>query len=204
MNKFKAFPPLQFSNVANGLTSLSLLFGFVSVLLLMEEYVFWAYACYVLVILLDRLDGAVARRLGQTTAMGKQLDSLADALNFTLYPPLLFWLSFQPAMWTVPFMLLYLLSGVWRLGYFNLSGMRETNRDAYFIGVPTTVCASWFVILLAALSAVEASNQTQTLAISLYFLSAAVAMCSALPYAKKGLATKSLYVLLPVALWFLW
>src|SRR5438270_761721 len=57
--------------------------------------VWWALYC----VLTDKLDGAVARRLGATSQFGVQMDSLADFLSFGVVPALLFYvfLTTHPA-----------------------------------------------------------------------------------------------------------
>ncbi len=200
----KFFPALQYVNLANSMTSFSLVLGFGSIVLLTRDAVTWSFICYALAILIDRLDGLVARRLGQSTPMGKELDSLADAINFCLYPPLFFWLAAEPPIWTIPFLLAYLLSGVWRLGYFNIAGLQETNGQACFIGVPTTVCAGWFIVVNALLEMVHMSTIMDAAVMCCYFIVSASLMISSMSFAKNGVGIKLLYVLIPAALVILW
>nr|WP_246628335.1 CDP-alcohol phosphatidyltransferase family protein [Paenibacillus oenotherae] len=191
-------------NVPNGLTTLSIITGFASFILLVENALPWAFTCYAFTVLLDRMDGIAARRLGQSSPLGGQLDSLADAVNFCLYPPLFIWMLQEQALPILPCLLLYVGAGVWRLAYFNIAGMEETERGAYFTGVPTTVCASWFIIVYALLHACGANSALQAIVWSVYFLLAAVLMLSSIPYAKNGIATKLLYLLIPGSVVLIW
>ncbi|WP_036604997.1 CDP-alcohol phosphatidyltransferase family protein [Paenibacillus assamensis] len=199
------FPAMQFSNVPNLLTTLSVMTGFISIAFLLNDKLNWAFTSYAITILLDRLDGVVARRFGQSSSFGQQLDSLADVINFCLYPPLYVGLFYGfTTLWMLPFLLLYLMAGVWRLAYFNISGMQQVDRGAYFKGIPTTVCASWFLITFALLHISKINLDIQRMLLCLFFLLTAIFMVSAIPYPKNGFATKLLYVLVPGSVLFVW
>ncbi len=97
----------------------------------------------------DYLDGFVARILGVSGELGKQLDSLSDVVSFGLVPgimiqnfilhspslennPNLIWISFFGYLITV-------FSAV-RLAKFNL----DTRQSENFIGLPTPACGALF------------------------------------------------------------
>lgn len=205
MRDNRIFPALQYLNVPNGLTTISLITGFGSFILLLEHELAWAFTCYAVTILLDRMDGVAARRLGQASPIGGQLDSLADAVNFCLYPPLYVWLLTGQVYWMLPILLIYVAAGIWRLAYFNIAGIQEgSERGGYFIGVPTTVCASWFVLLYSLLHIAAVDSTIKAIVLSLYFLLAALLMLSSIPYAKNGIATKLLYLLIPGSVILMW
>jgi CDP-diacylglycerol--serine O-phosphatidyltransferase len=86
--------------------------------------------------LLDFLDGFVARALGVSSELGKQLDSLADVVSFGVVPALLAWTmaadsSLPPALTYLN--LLMIPASALRLGRFNL----DTRQSHHFIGLPT-------------------------------------------------------------------
>lgn len=114
-------------------------------------------------ILFDFLDGFVARLLGVSGELGKQLDSLADVVTSGVVPGLLMFLliknnvlngsnvemkitfgQFQPDFGYLPYIafLLTIASG-YRLAKFNL----DTRQSESFIGLPTPAM-SLFVISL--------------------------------------------------------
>jgi CDP-diacylglycerol--serine O-phosphatidyltransferase len=92
----------------------------------------------------DFLDGFVARAFKATSAMGKQLDSLADVVSFGVAPGMILYqflrLSFAKEengldislVWLLPAFILP-CSAAWRLAKFNLD---ETQHYS-FKGVPT-------------------------------------------------------------------
>ncbi len=112
------------------------------------------YAFAVLLILLaavlDGLDGRVARMLKSESALGAELDSLADFLNFGVAPALLlFAWAFKDlpnAGWIG--VIIYTLCCVMRLARFNI-GMKARADEvppAFFVGVPAPAGA--FLVML--------------------------------------------------------
>jgi CDP-diacylglycerol--serine O-phosphatidyltransferase len=90
---------------------------------------------------LDGLDGRVARRMGGESAMGAELDSLADFLNFGVAPSLVlyFWAleDMRSAAWLA--VLIFAMCSVIRLARFNVGQKDDEDDDgdgSYFIGVP--------------------------------------------------------------------
>lgn len=91
-------------------------------------------------VVLDMLDGRIARMTGTTSEFGVQLDSLADLISFGMAPAVL---AFQWGLiplgrmgWAVGFV--YLTAAALRLARFNI----QTNTDhRYFIGLPSPAAA---------------------------------------------------------------
>lgn len=91
-------------------------------------------------VVLDMLDGRIARMTGTTSDFGVQLDSLADLISFGMAPAVL---AFQWGLiplgrmgWAVGF--LYLTAAALRLARFNV----QVNTDKrYFIGLPSPAAA---------------------------------------------------------------
>lgn len=112
------------------------------------------YATAVLLILaaavLDGLDGRIARLLGSDSAIGAELDSLADFLNFGVAPALVlyFWVMQDLPSVTWLAVLAYAVCCVMRLARFNVSDKaKEPTADrAYFVGVPAPAGA--FLVML--------------------------------------------------------
>jgi len=89
---------------------------------------------------LDGLDGAMARLLRAETALGAQLDSLADFLNFGVAPVLIVYswsLYLQPRLgWVV--VLVYAVCCALRLARFNVEKENERHSaKPFFSGVPS-------------------------------------------------------------------
>ena len=91
---------------------------------------------------LDLLDGRIARATGSTSEFGVQLDSLADVISFGIAPAtLVFAWGLEPLGrlgWAVAF--LWLTATAVRLARFNLQAPEGDKR--YFVGLPSPAAAS--------------------------------------------------------------
>jgi CDP-diacylglycerol--serine O-phosphatidyltransferase len=76
-------------NLANILTGLNMLSGFISIVLALAGRIDIAPLFILLGAILDFFDGFVARKLGVSAPIGKQLDSLADVVTFGIAPGVL-------------------------------------------------------------------------------------------------------------------
>ncbi len=92
-------------------------------------------------IVLDGLDGRVARATGATSDFGVEFDSLADVISFGVAPAtLVFAWGLEPLGrlgWAVAF--LWLAAAAVRLARFNIQGKEGDKR--YFIGLPSPAAA---------------------------------------------------------------
>jgi CDP-diacylglycerol---serine O-phosphatidyltransferase len=97
--------------------------------------IFWA-------ILLDVLDGRIARLTGTTSEFGAELDSLADVVSFGVAPALLAYSWGFGALprvgWLVAF--LFVVCGALRLARFNVQKSSVDGR--YFVGLPIPAAAA--------------------------------------------------------------
>jgi CDP-diacylglycerol---serine O-phosphatidyltransferase len=92
-------------------------------------------------VLLDILDGRIARLTGTTSAFGREFDSLADVISFGMAPALLvFRWGLEPLGrlgWAAGFV--FVSAGAIRLARFNI----QTNTDKrYFVGMPIPAAAA--------------------------------------------------------------
>jgi CDP-diacylglycerol---serine O-phosphatidyltransferase len=92
-------------------------------------------------VLLDMLDGRIARLTGTTSAFGREFDSLADVVSFGMAPALLvFRWGLEPLGrlgWAAGFV--FVTAGAIRLARFNI----QTNTDKrYFVGMPIPAAAA--------------------------------------------------------------
>ena len=93
-------------------------------------------------IVLDLLDGRIARLTGTTSEFGGELDSLADVISFGVAPALLAYLwafqSLERLGWLVAF--LFVMCGTLRLARFNVQ--RHVVDSRYFVGLPIPAAAA--------------------------------------------------------------
>ena len=96
-----------------------------------------------LAVILDMLDGRIARLTGSTSAFGIEFDSLADVISFGLAPALLaFSWGLQPfgrLGWAAGF--IYVSAAAIRLARFNIQGMATADKR-YFVGMPSPAAAA--------------------------------------------------------------
>ena len=95
-----------------------------------------------LAIVLDMLDGRVARMTGTTSAFGIEFDSLADVISFGVAPAIL---SFSWGLvplgrlgWAAGF--LFVAAAAVRLARFNIQSGSQDKR--YFVGLPSPAAAA--------------------------------------------------------------
>lgn len=193
----RLFPAAAHLQAANSLTSLVVLLGFLAIALSARSHFAWAAIALAVAAGVDRADGMVARRLRQSSAMGAELDSLADAVSFCVAPAFLAYLTWpRPAVLAAA--AAFVVCGVWRLAYFNVTGLDETPRGPSYTGVPTTIAASWLVVVLSALAAARVEPPSWVPPVLLALL--ALAMISAAPYPKNAWPTRALYLALPLVI----
>src|SRR5687768_2390897 len=92
--------------------------------------------------ILDTLDGFVARLTKTTSAFGVQLDSLADVVSFGLAPAIL---AFTWGLWPLRRLgwaagFIYLTAAAMRLARFNIQTSTVTDKR-YFVGMPSPSAA---------------------------------------------------------------
>lgn len=103
--------------------------------------------------LLDALDGPIARLAKQTSLFGAQLDSLADAITFGVAPAFLmltfsrvFHPLFHPrVLWVIA--TLYVLCTVLRLARFNVTNDDDSSHGS-FCGLPSPAAAGMVASLM--------------------------------------------------------
>lgn len=97
--------------------------------------------------MLDSMDGRLARMLKADSKLGKELDSLADIVTFGVAPSFLVYYTYfyQFGLWGLMVAGLFPLFGAYRLARFNISTDKSSLN--YFIGVPITAAGGIMAIL---------------------------------------------------------
>lgn len=128
----------------------------------------WMASLFIgLAALVDFLDGFVARLFNASSALGKQLDSLADVVSFGVAPAMILYQFLRMSIaqqedglntsiiWLVPAFILA-AAGAWRLAKFNLD-----DSQAYgFKGVPIPAVG----LMVASLPLIYWNNHSQLIA----------------------------------------
>lgn len=126
--------------IPDTITCLNLLSGSIAVIFAFRDDFDMALAMIVLAAVFDFLDGMAARALHAYSDIGKELDSLSDAVSFGLAPSLILfnYLDGFPSSCIRPFIcyipLLIAAFSALRLAKFNL----DTRQTESFLGLPGT------------------------------------------------------------------
>jgi CDP-diacylglycerol--serine O-phosphatidyltransferase len=118
------------------------------------EHFFLAAAMAPAAFLFDVLDGRVARWRQQHSALGRELDSLADVISFGVAPATLAFAAGMRGGWDVVALAYFVCCGVSRLARYNVTAESLSDDDAkvqYFEGtpIPTSVLLTALLALAA-------------------------------------------------------
>jgi CDP-diacylglycerol---serine O-phosphatidyltransferase len=124
----------------------NLFFGFLAILGTMEGSYRFAAGWIILAVLLDSMDGKVARKLSASSDFGKELDSLCDVVSFGVAPAILTYKVFLESHLGYVGMIIaaaFALCGAVRLARFNV-----LNITTHFVGVPITFAGGLMALLV--------------------------------------------------------
>jgi CDP-diacylglycerol--serine O-phosphatidyltransferase len=189
-------------NPANAITLLSAASGLAGILTLVVSHSPVASAvastCVAASLVFDRLDGAVARRLGLTSPMGARLDSLADLLAFGALPAALI-TARAPRVAVAVAAILYALGAVWRLARYDEDELTDTPAGQYFKGVPSPAAGAAVVVAVSLDALLRAGGAEVATALAM-----AALMPSTVRYPKRGVGAWPWMVLVPAGLALQW
>lgn len=138
---------VRYFTIPNLLTLSNLLCGSLAVVSALEGDLVRVFWLVMLSALCDFLDGFAARLLNQYSALGVQLDSLADMVSFGLVPSMVTFsilrtLEFggECGAWCYVAFIIVLFSAL-RLARFNI----DEEQHEEFLGLPTPACSIFFV-----------------------------------------------------------
>lgn len=122
-------------SIPNLFTIGNLFLGIIAILLAFHDNYNLAALMVIIAMLLDGLDGRVARALNVQSEFGKELDSLSDVISFGVAPAFIMYVSafieLNPALaWVVT--AIFPICGALRLARFNV----VDGTPGYFIGLP--------------------------------------------------------------------
>lgn len=137
--RFRALPARFL--LPNLITLLALSSGVTAIRWSMENHYEWAVYAIIVAMVLDAMDGRIARFLKGTSRFGAELDSLADFVNFGVAPAIMvyFWTlsSLHNLGWLI--CLMFAIAGALRLARFNVA-LDDPNKPAwasnFFTGIP--------------------------------------------------------------------
>ena len=156
--------------VPNSISSLSLIFGIMSIFKSMEGDFFWAPILIVLAVLADSCDGRAARMLGVSGPFGAELDSLCDLGSFGVAPAVMIYCYSLHELGTVGQFIaaLFAIGGAMRLARFNIN---INSVKGYFQGMPVpgaACCLAAYVFSKGALNVWLVAAMTVAYAMIMY------------------------------------
>jgi CDP-diacylglycerol---serine O-phosphatidyltransferase len=145
--------------LGNGAAGTGAIFAFIDLAVTGRHGALWVGACLLAAALVfDVLDGAVARLLKEASAVGRELDSLADVISFGVAPAVLGYAVGLRDPLDLVILTVFVICGVSRLARFNVTA--ESRSDAsgkvrYYEGlpIPTSLLVAAIAVAAAALSA---------------------------------------------------
>jgi CDP-diacylglycerol--serine O-phosphatidyltransferase len=125
-----------------------------------DRRILWlAFALPPLAMVLDFLDGRVARWRHHASPLGRELDSLADLISFGVAPAVLGFAVGLRGVWDAVVLVYFVSCGLSRLARYNVTAEAlsdESGKVKYYEGapIPTSVVLVAFLALLAWLDAI--------------------------------------------------
>jgi CDP-diacylglycerol---serine O-phosphatidyltransferase len=118
------------------------------------HHLYIACALIPVALVLDVLDGRVARWRKQTSALGGDLDSLADVISFGVAPAAIAFGAGMDGLWDRVILVYFVACGVSRLARYNITAealAQGSDKVKYFEGTPIPV--SLLPVLVIAIAA---------------------------------------------------
>jgi CDP-diacylglycerol--serine O-phosphatidyltransferase len=118
-----------------------------------RRHFFWAAALLPLALVFDVLDGRIARWRQRHSALGRELDSLADIISFGVGPAALGFAAGLDGGWDRAVLIYFVACGVSRLARFNVTAVELSagaDKVKYFEGTPIPTSVALVIVLALA------------------------------------------------------
>mgnify|MGYP001258808791 CR=1 FL=1 len=128
----------------HGFTASEAVLGFLAIISIFNNDLVGAFLWLGLALLIDGLDGSLARKIGVTDKTpnidGSALDLVIDYLNYVIIPALMiYWFQFVPPGWEI-----YIPAGIVAVSLYTFANINMKTSDYYFSGWP----AIWNILVL--------------------------------------------------------
>ncbi len=134
----------------NSVTLTNLALGFYAIILIFQEYYVVAAFLIFIGMLLDGIDGRLARKIAGDNPLGKELDSLADLISFGVTPALLMYQLYliEAGVIGILVAVTFLLCAAIRLARYNAIDSEELSD--HFCGLPITAAGGVLIAFVLA------------------------------------------------------
>ena len=176
----------------NGVLALTVagnVFGIAACVLLVDGRLGPAFLCVIIAMLLDMLDGPLARRAGVTSRAGGWLDALTDVCIYVFFPAI-FWQQSYGLLAVV--LGVFMAAGIFRLIRFTLRGFQADKEKLFYPGMP--VFYSQFLLVLTFALRFDSS------VLSAMLVAVAALNISIIPFAKLPVRVLSAGLVVYIAL----
>lgn len=169
--------------------------GFIAITYILDEKFISAIGLILLSMMMDGMDGYIARRFGSKHSMGQVLDSISDSISFAFAPALLIYAEFHQSPGSsieggvsLACAVAILATGLFRLARFSVGGYQLS----YFVGMPAPAAALFIILTCLLFGTAQGAEspkynfaiaETAWLVLSVGFV-ASVLMASEVPYPK--------------------
>ena len=128
----------------HGFTASGAVLGFLAIISILENDPIGAFLWLGLALLIDGIDGSLARRVGVSDKTpnidGSTLDNVIDYLNYVIIPALMiYWFQLVPVGWEI-----ILPAGMFAVSLYTFANINMKTSDYYFSGFP----AVWNIVVL--------------------------------------------------------
>lgn len=156
-------------------TMLSSVFGIIGIICAFNAHINLAIFSLVMSGICDSFDGVLARKRNNTKKemiYGCEMDSLSDIVCFGVLPIVISINDGINGWWANVVYIIYVLTGIIRLAYYNTLYHIDENSKGYFIGLPITSVAILYPVFWLIFRMNELANSS--VVIILMFLSLAI------------------------------
>ena len=128
----------------HGFTASGAVLGFLAIISILNNDLVGAFLWLGLALLIDGIDGSLARKIGVLEKTpnidGSTLDNVIDYLNYVIIPALMiYWFQMVPNGWEI-----ILPAGMFAVSLYTFANMNMKTNDYYFSGFP----AVWNIVVL--------------------------------------------------------
>ena len=133
----------------HGFTGSGAVLGFLAIISIFENDLVGAFLWLGLALLIDGIDGSLARKIGVTDKTpnidGSTLDNVIDYLNYVIIPALMvYWFQLVPMGWEI-----VIPAGMFLVSLYTFANLNMKTTDYYFSGFPAVwnIAVLYFYIL---------------------------------------------------------
>jgi len=128
----------------HGFTASGAVLGFLAIISILNNDLVSAFLWLGLALLIDGIDGSLARKIGVLDKTpnidGSTLDNVIDYLNYVIIPALMiYWFQMVPNGWEI-----ILPAGMFAVSLYTFANINMKTNDYYFSGFP----AVWNIVVL--------------------------------------------------------